>query len=88
MYSNKLSLFLAAAWLLVGSAVYADSSIPKNYPLSKCPVSGDKLGEHGKLTKVTYEGTDVYLCCKDCVKDFNKNPKKYVKMVKDASVKK
>ena len=59
--------------------------VPKTYPLSTCPVSNDKLGEHGKSVKVTYEGTDIYLCCKDCMKDYKKDPAKYAKMVKDAA---
>jgi len=61
---------------------------PKSYPLTKCVVSDEKLGEHGKPVKVTHDGTDVWLCCKDCLKDFNKDPGKYVKMVKDAPAKK
>ncbi len=64
------------------------AGVPKDYPLKKCVVSDEPLGEHGKVVKVTSEGTDVYLCCKDCTKDFNKDPKKYVKMVKDAAAKK
>jgi YHS domain-containing protein len=67
---------------------HAAAGVPKGYPLEKCVVSGEKLGEHGKVVKVTHEGTDVYLCCNDCKKDFNKDPKKYVKMVKDAAPKK
>jgi YHS domain-containing protein len=67
----------------------ADSGIPKNYPLKTCPVSGDKLGEHGKSVKVAApDGTVVYLCCRDCLKDFKKDPAKYAKMVKDAETKK
>ena len=65
------------------------TAIPKTYPLKTCPVSDEKLGEHGKSVKVTApDGTDVYLCCKDCLKDFKKNPAKYSKMVKDAAAKK
>lgn len=67
---------------------HAAAGVPKDYPLEKCVVSGEKLGEHGKVVKVTHEGTDVYLCCNDCKKDFNKDPKKFVKMVKDAAPKK
>lgn len=63
------------------------SAVPKTYPLTKCVVSDEKLGEHGKPVKVTSEGTDVWLCCKSCVKDFNKDPGKYVKQVKDAQAK-
>ena len=88
MKSIRLSLLLIPVLTFAFShAVLADSSIPKTYPLKKCVVSGDPLGEHGKAVKVTYKGTDVYLCCRDCKADFDKNPMKYVKMVKDAGKK-
>jgi YHS domain-containing protein len=79
---------LAAAFLAGSIAFAADAGVPKTYPLKKCVVSDEKLGEHGKPIKVTHEGTDVWLCCKDCVKDFKKDPAKYTKMVKDAGAKK
>ena len=83
---------LAAAFITTTAfAAYAKSApagVPKNYPLTTCVVSGEKLGEHGKPVKVTSDGTDVWLCCKSCVKDFNKEPQKFVKMVKDAPAKK
>ena len=60
----------------------------KPYPLTTCVVSGEKLGEMGKPVKVTSDGTEVQLCCKSCIKDFNKDPAKYVKLVKDAAAKK
>ena len=74
--------------LLAGAFAFADTTIPRSYPLSKCPVSDEKPGEHGKPVKVTSDSTDVWLCCKSCIKDFNKEPAKYVKMVKDAAPKK
>lgn len=68
-----------------GKTGAAAAGVPKDYPLKKCPVSGDSLSEHGKPIKVTApDGTDVYLCCKDCLKDWKKDPAKYAKMVKDA----
>ena len=89
MKSLKLTTLLAVAVVLGGSFAFADSAIPKSYPLKKCVVSDEKLGEHGKVVKVTApDGTDVYLCCKDCIKDFKKDPAKYAKMVKDAGGKK
>lgn len=78
---------LAAAFITT-TAFAAPAGVPKTYPLTTCVVSGEKLGEHGKPVKVTSEGTDVWLCCKSCVKDFNKEPAKFVKMVKDAPAKK
>jgi YHS domain-containing protein len=87
----KTTTLLVAVVALLGSSlatVRAESAVPKSYPLKKCVVSGEALGEHGKPVKVSYQGTDVYLCCNDCVKDFKKEPAKYAKMVKDAAAKK
>ena len=67
----------------------APEGIPASYPLKTCAVSGEAFGgEMGKPVKVTHEGTDVYLCCKSCMKDFKADPAKYVKMVKGAAAKK
>jgi hypothetical protein len=45
----------------------------KDYPLTTCPVSGEPLGD--KPTKLLYGTTLVEFCCKDCIKDFNADPK-------------
>jgi YHS domain-containing protein len=84
------SVFCIVSLLLASHLVsFASSGIPKTYPLKKCVVSDDPLGEHGKAIKVTgTDGTEIYLCCKDCLKDFKKDPAKYTKMVKDAAKKK
>lgn len=55
-----------------------------NYPLATCPVSGEKLGEMGDPYVIEHEGTTVKLCCKSCLKDFNKDPDKYIGMIKAA----
>jgi len=81
----KIPMTILAAAFLAGSIAFAaDSGVPKDYPLKKCPVSDEKLGEHGTAVKATHEGTDVWLCCKDCLEDFKKEPAKFTKMVKDA----
>ena len=55
-----------------------------------CPVSGDKIpvpGEKGTMghepVKYEYNGKIYNLCCKMCIKDFKKNPKKYSKIAED-----
>ncbi len=64
------------------------------YPTSVCIVSDDKLGgDMGKPVDFIYrvEGKPdrlVTFCCKDCVKDFNKDPDKYLKILDDAVAKK
>ena len=70
----------------------ADAAAIVAYPLTTCVVSGDKLGgdmgapfdyiykEDGKPDRL------VRFCCKGCLKDFKKDPAKYLKMIDDAAV--
>jgi hypothetical protein len=65
-----------------------------SYPLTTCSVSGDKLegGDMGKPLDYIYEQPGrpnrlVRFCCKDCLKDFRKNPTKYLKAIDDAAAK-
>lgn len=60
---------------------------PKPDLLKTCPVSGDKLGEMGKPFVFVYKGQQVKLCCPDCKSDFDKNPEKYMKLIRAADKK-
>src|SRR5215469_11935432 len=60
---------------------------PKPDLLKTCPVSGDKLGEMGKPFVFVYKGQEVKLCCPDCKSDFDKNPQKYMKLIREADKK-
>jgi YHS domain-containing protein len=55
--------------------------------LATCPVSGDKLGEMGAPFTFTYKDQEVKLCCKNCKKDFDKDPAKYLKLIRAADKK-
>ena len=56
--------------------------------LKTCPVSGDKLGgDMGGPYVFSYQGQEVKLCCKSCKKDFDKNPDKYIKLIRAADKK-
>jgi hypothetical protein len=57
---------------------------PKPYPLDKCIVSDEKLGEMGKPFVFVHEGQEIKLCCKSCQKDFKKDPAKYLKKLEGA----
>jgi YHS domain-containing protein len=84
---HLLTAALLAA-LAVGSLSVsaADSDKkPKPYPLDKCIVSDEKLGEHGKPYVFTHEGQEIKMCCKDCLKDFKKEPAKYLKKIEEAN---
>jgi YHS domain-containing protein len=59
----------------------------KPYTLKQCIVSGDKLGEMGDPYVFEYEGRQIKFCCKNCVKDFKKDPAKYIKKIEQAEAK-
>ena len=86
-----ITAFLSASILTVPlSGLAADQKPekkPKPYTLKTCVVSGEKLGEMGKPVVYVYEGREVKFCCKDCIKDFKKDPAKYVKKIDEAEAK-
>ena len=49
----------------------------KPYPLNRCIVSDDAF-DHGKPVVFVYQGQEIKLCCKDCRKDFDQDPAKYL----------
>ena len=74
-----------AAWAATAKA---------EYPSDVCVVSDDKLdGDMGKAQDFIYRKAGapdrlIRFCCKDCIKDFNKDPAKYLKTLDDAAAKK
>ncbi len=73
-----------AAWLAKAKA---------DYPLKTCVVSDDEFGgSMGKAIDYVYQQAGqpdrlVRFCCKDCRKDFNKEPAKYLKLIDEAAAK-
>ena len=58
---------------------------PKPYPLTTCLVSGEQLGTMGEPVTQIQNGQEVKFCCKGCVKDFTKDPAKYMSKLDAAS---
>ena len=65
-------------------------------PLTTCVVSGEKLGgdmgdpyvfTYKDKTKKNDPGREIRLCCKSCLKDFEKEPAKYLKKLDEAEAK-
>jgi YHS domain-containing protein len=54
------------------------------YPLSTCPVSGEKLGAMGEPVNYVVGVTLVRFCCADCVKAFEKDPQPVLAKVTEA----
>jgi YHS domain-containing protein len=77
---------LASSSLSVHAAEGTDApAATKPYPLATCVVSGEKLGTMGKPFVHNFEGREVQFCCKACLKEFNKDPQKFVKKIDAAS---
>jgi hypothetical protein len=87
----RITKFIPVMLLAVGLSSYclaadadAKTEKPKEDKLATCPVSGDKLGEMGKPFVFIYKDQEVKLCCKSCKKDFDKDPAKYMKKIREA----
>ena len=72
---------------LAGLAADKKNEKLKPYPLKTCLVSGEKLGEMGDPFVYEYQGREIKFCCKGCLKDFNKDPEKYIKKIDEAAAK-
>jgi hypothetical protein len=98
---KKLKNFIAAAVILttlagpvVGLASTSEkdnetkAAKAKPYPLDKCIVSDEKLGgDMGDPYVFVQSGREIKLCCKSCLKDFKKDPAKYLKKIDKADKK-
>src|ERR1039457_765963 len=96
MIKNLIAIALSVSVLAAPLAVFgADTNAPaksdkKLIPdkMTACPVSGDKLGgDMGKPFVMEYKGQEVKLCCKSCKKDFDKDPAKFMKKIREADKK-
>ena len=68
---------------LIDAAVIAKQK--PHYPLTTCVVTGQKIGEPGMTpVDMVYANRLVRFCCADCIKEFDKNPAKYLAMVDQA----
>lgn len=62
----------------------AKKAAPKPYPLETCLVTGDDLDEMDERVSTVHDGQVFEFCCKPCLKKFNKNPGKYVRLLAKA----
>ena len=81
-----VAVFFCAAALTAGASD-TNSVKLKPYTLKTCVVSGDKLGEMGDPFVYAYKGREIKFCCKGCLKDFNKDPAKYLKLIEEGEAK-
>jgi len=92
--TSKIAKYLAA--IVLGTALVCQAADKKAdkpdakakpYPLKTCVVSDEKLGDMGDPYVFTHNGQEVKLCCKGCLKDFNKDSAKYLKKIEKSAKK-
>jgi hypothetical protein len=57
----------------------------KPYKAETCLVSDEKLGDMGEPYVLIRKGQEIKLCCKGCLKEFNKDQAAYLKKLQTAS---
>ncbi|KAB2648589.1 MAG: hypothetical protein DVB35_04085 [Verrucomicrobia bacterium] len=93
--NQLIKLCLLISVLTLGSSALnaaSNQAAKNNYPLTTCVVSGDDLQEMGHpFTYIHKEegkaDRTVIFCCKNCVDDFKKDPKKYLAILDAAEMK-
>lgn len=68
----------------------AGSTASTTYPLDTCVVSGEKLGDMGEPYVHVHQEAGkpdrtVKFCCKGCLKKFQQDPAKYLKLLDEAA---
>jgi hypothetical protein len=86
-----LTSFVAGPFAALAADAKADkkSDKAKPYPLDTCIVSDEKIGADPNMKPYafTQDGREIKLCCKGCLKDFNKDKAKYLKKLEAAEKK-
>lgn len=87
----KSTILLLAALFAFAALALGEETAPVvadagKYPLSVCPISGEKLGEMGDPVTKTYDGRDVTFCCANCVGTFEKDLKSSFKILDEKIV--
>ena len=89
---NKAIVILSMAVVLMAGYVLAEEQDQPAATEEKvkvdnkiCPISGEVIEETAdkKPVQVEYKGKMYNLCCEMCVKDFNKDPEKYIKNIEE-----
>src|SRR5262245_6864652 len=84
------SLGLSALSHAADSADKSKDKKAKPYPLKTCIVTDEEINDKGDMKPYAFvqDGREVKLCCKSCLKDFKKDPAKYMAKIDAAEKKK
>ena len=76
--SDHMRSIATALIMILASVYFLWAEDAKQYPLTTCPVSGEKVGEMGPPVSIDYQGKKVAFCCDTCIAKFQKEPAKYI----------
>jgi len=81
----NLSPKIVVTVVLIISLAFALSVVAfaKELNQTKCPVLGNPVS---KKVYTDYNGKRIYFCCPPCIKEFKKNPEKYMKQFEKEGV--
>jgi YHS domain-containing protein len=77
---NSLLSIILVGFLLALAPSYAMS---KESAQTECPVME---GTVNKNIYADYKGKRIYFCCPPCLREFNKNPEKYMKKLEEQGI--
>ena len=91
---NQIITAALLAGLCAGASIAGAQDKPtaakaKPYPLKTCVVTDEEIGKDPDMKPhvFTHKGQEVKLCCKGCLKDFEKDPAKYLKKIEQGQKK-
>lgn len=89
MKTKLAVVLLAAAAAFTACAAEKKDEKAKPYPLTTCIVTDEKIGADPTMKPYVFveAGQEVKLCCKSCLKDFNKDKAKYLAKIEAAQKK-
>jgi YHS domain-containing protein len=77
----KKSFLVLGLILAVSLFILSGVSLAKDQ--TTCPVMGGLIN---KNIYADYQGSRIYFCCPPCLKEFKKDPEKYVKKMKEQGI--
>jgi len=77
VHFNKFFVVLGLIFIL-SLLLFAGASLAKDQ--TSCPVMGGLIN---KSIYADYQGSRVYFCCPPCLREFKKDPEKYITKMKE-----
>lgn len=89
VFAAACAILLTATAVLLSPAPRSDEDVIREqlptYPLKTCVVGGEELGRMGEPVNHVQEGRLVRFCCTNCLKEFRKDPAKYLAKIDEAA---